>query len=140
MPNWLIVLLIAYMQCGLLLAWYLFRRRVLALRHDFGVMQEAGAAALRELAAEVADLKRQLRGLAGNRARRPPAAESQILQQAKRRGALEMARRGMAAYHISEALNMRRAEVETLLRLERLQRRASDQPGHAAASWLETLS
>lgn len=140
MSNWLVVVLIAYVQCGLFLVWYLFCRRVLALRQDFGAMQEAGETVLRQLAGEVADLRRQVRGLTGPKTRRPPATESQILQQAKKRGALEMARRGMDADHIADTLNMRRAEVETLMRLDRLQRHACPQTGYAGANWLETAS
>ncbi|MEX2302365.1 MAG: hypothetical protein WD733_15595 [Bryobacterales bacterium] len=140
MSVFVVVLLIAYVQCGLLLAWYLFYRRVLALRHDFGAQLAAREASLRDLVSEISGLRRQVRELAASNARRPLSKEAQILQQAKRRGLLEMARRGMNAKHIAETLNMRRAEVELLLRLEQLQRDAHSQAACTPPNWLETAS
>lgn len=140
MSDFMAVVLIAYVQGGLLLAWYLFHRRVLALRAHFGALQQASETMLQELASEVAGLRRQVRGLSGSKARRTLHTESHVLLQAKRRGALEMARRGMEAHHIATALNMRRAEVETLLRLERLRRDAYPQTSYATPNWLETAS
>lgn len=140
MSEFAVVLLIAYVQGGLLLAWYLFYRRVLALRHDFGAQQAAREVSLRDLEIEVSALRRQVRELAASNARRPLSKEAQILQQAKRRGVWEMARRGMNAKHIAETLNMRRAEVELLLRLEQLQRDAHSHAAYPPPSWLETAS
>jgi hypothetical protein len=139
MSDFIAVLLIGYVQGGLLLAWYLFYRRVLALRQDFGAGQAANESLLRKLENEVCELRRQVRDLAGVK-RRPIHTEIQILQQAKRRGALEMARRGMDALHIAETLKMQRAEVEMLVRLERLQRDAHPQVAFAAPNWIETAS
>ncbi len=141
MSNWMAVVLIGYVQCGLLLAWYLFHRRVVAVRDEFGRGQAGRDASFGGLEAEVAELRRQIRDLGGYRQRAPLHAESPALKQAKRRGALEMARRGMDIAHIADTLNMRRAEVEMLVRLERLQR--SVQPTarqDADRHWLETAS
>jgi hypothetical protein len=140
MSDFLAVLLIAYVQCGLLLAWYLFYRRVVALRADFGAGLAARETLLRELAGEVASLRQQMRDLVESRPRRSFQRESQVLLQAKRRGALEMARRGMSAHHIAETLNLRRTEVEMLLRLEQLQRQAQPQPVQREPNWLEAAS
>jgi site-specific recombinase XerC len=140
MSVFAVVLLIAYVQCGLLLAWYLFCRRVLALRQDFGAQLAAREASLRDLVSEVSALRRQVRELAASNARRPLSREAQILQQAKHRGVWEMARRGMNAKYIAETLNMRRAEVELLLRLEQLQRDAHSQAACTTPKWLETAS
>jgi hypothetical protein len=139
MSDFIAVLLIAYVQFGLLLAWYLFYRRVLAAREDFAAEQAGREILLRDLGNEVASLRQQLRDLNGNRPRRSFHGESQVLQQAKRRGVLEMARREMDAHHIAETLNLRRAEVETLVRLDRLQRAAEPQT-FEAQNWLETAS
>jgi hypothetical protein len=87
----------------------------------------AREAALGELETQLGELHRQVRELRGRKLRGLLPAESPRLKQAKRRGALQMARRGMDATHIAEALNMRRAEVEMLVRLERLQRDAQAQ-------------
>jgi hypothetical protein len=81
-----------------------------------------------------------MRDLTGHRPRGPLHGESQALKQAKRRGALEMARRGMDVLHIAETLNMRRAEVELLVRLERLQRDARPAGQDPDRHWLETAS
>jgi hypothetical protein len=127
MSDLMAVLLIAYVQCGLLLAWYLFHRRVAAARGEFAAERVAREAALGELETQLGELHRQVRELRGRKLRGLLPAESPRLKQAKRRGALQMARRGMDATHIAEALNMRRAEVEMLVRLERLQRDAQAQ-------------
>jgi hypothetical protein len=140
MSDLMAVVLIGYVQCGLLLAWFLFHRRVVAVRDEFEAGQAERDTTLQELGTDVAQLRRQMRDLAGPRPRRPLHGESQALKQAKRRGALEMARRGMDIQHIAEALNMRRTEVEMLVRLERLQREARPAGQDADRHWLETAS
>jgi len=136
MSDFLAVVLIGYVQSGLLLAWYLFHRRVAAVRDEFGRGQAERDTSLRELETEVG----RMRDLTGHRPRGPLHGESPALKQAKRRGALEMARRGMDIFHIAETLNMRRAEVEMLVRLERLQRNARPPEQDADRHWLETAS
>ena len=140
MSDLMAVILIGYVQCGLLLAWYLFHRRVAAAREEFGSGQAEHKLSLRELETEVAEIRRQMRDLTGHRQRGPLHRESPALKQAKRRGALEMARRGMDIYHIAQTLNIRRAEVEMLVRLERLQRDAQPPGQSADRHWLETAS
>jgi hypothetical protein len=140
MSDLMAIVLIGYVQCGLLLAWYLFHRRVVAVRDVFGRGQAERDASFGGLQAEVVELRRQMRDHGGQRPRGPLHGESPALKQAKRRGVLEMARRGMDAFHIAEALNMRRAEVEMLVRLEQLQRNVQA-PGHDTdRHWLETAS
>jgi hypothetical protein len=140
MSNWMAVVLIGYVQCGLLLAWYLFQRRVATVRDEFDRGKAEREASLSGFEAELADLRRQLRELGGHRARGALHGESPALKQAKRRGALEMARRGMDILHIAETLNMRRAEVEMLVRLERLQRNVQTPAQDGDRHWLETAS
>jgi hypothetical protein len=140
MSELMAVLLIGYVQCGLLLAWYLFSRRVAAIGDDFGRGQAERDASVRELETAMAELRRQVRDGAGQRAPGPLHGESPVLKQAKRRGALEMARRGMDTLHIAATLNMRRAEVEMLVRLERLQRDVRPPSPDADRHWLETAS
>jgi hypothetical protein len=134
------VILVGYVQCGLLLAWYLFHRRVNAVRDEFGTGQAERDASFRGFETELAKLRRLVADLAGHRARAPLPGESQALKQAKRRGVLEMARRGMDIPHIAETLNMRRTEVEMLVRLERLQRGVQPPGPDADRHWLETAS
>jgi hypothetical protein len=140
MSDFLAVVLIAYVQCGLLLAWYVFHRRVAAIRNDFAGGQANQDRSLRELEAAVAELRRHMRGPSGPRLHATLQGESPLLKQAKRRGALEMARRGMDSAQIAETLNMRRAEVDLLVRLDRLQRGAAPQQPDADRQWLETAS
>jgi hypothetical protein len=140
MSDFMAAILIAYVQCGLLLAWYLFHRRVLAVRSDFGSGQAKQDHSLRELEAAVAELRRHMRDQSGHRAHGSAHGESPLLKQAKRRGALEMARRGMDSGHIAETLNMRRAEVEMLVRIDRLQNSAAPASQDADRHWLETAS
>jgi hypothetical protein len=139
MSDLMAVVLIAYVQCGLLVAWYLCDRRVALVRGELAAQQAAHQAALRDIEAQLAELQRQLRELYGRQPRALLPAGSHGFKQAKRRGALEMARRGMDAPHIAHVLNMRRAEVEMLVRLERLQRDTAAQ-AHNALGWLETAS
>jgi hypothetical protein len=134
------VVLIGYVQCGLLLAWYLFHRRVNAVRDEFGSRQAERDTSFRGFETELAELRRLVGELAGHRARAPLQGESQALKQAKRRGALEMARRGMDILHIAKTLNIRWTEVEMLVRLERLQRDAQPPGTDADRHWLETAS
>jgi hypothetical protein len=140
MSDFMAVVLIGYVQCGLLLAWYLFHRRVNAVRGEFGSGQAERDASLHKFETELTELRRLVGELAGRRARAPLPGESQALKQAKRRGALEMARRGMDISHIAETLNMRRTEVEMLVRLERLQREVRAPRQDADRHWLETAS
>jgi hypothetical protein len=140
MSDFMAVVLIAYVQCGLLLAWYLFHRRVCAVRDEWETERAEQDTSLRELAAAVGELRRQMRDLGGQRGRGSLHGESPALKQAKRRGALEMARRGMDNYHIAETLNLRFAEVEMLVRLERLQRDAQTAGERDDRHWLETAS
>jgi hypothetical protein len=140
MSGFIVVLLIGYVQCGVLLAWYLCHRRVVAIRDDFEHGQDERDAARRELEAEVAVMRRQMREMAGHRRRGTIAGESPMLKQAKRRGALEMARRGMDIAHIARTLNMRCTEVEMLVRLDRLQRDVRPAEQNADRHWLETAS
>jgi hypothetical protein len=140
MSDFMAVILIGYIQCGLLLVWYLFHRRVVGIRSDFGSGQAKQDHSLRELENVVAEIRRQMRELAGQRTRGTLQGDSPLLKQAKRRGALEMARRGMDISHIAETLNIRRAEVEMLVRIERLQRNAEPAPADADRHWLETAS
>jgi hypothetical protein len=140
MSNWMAVLLIGYVQCGLLLAWYLFHRRVLAVREEFERGQAERDGSFSGFESELAELRRQIHNLGGLRKRGPLHSESPALKQAKRSGALEMARRGMDVPHIAETLNMRRSEVELLVRLERLQRNAQPPGPDSERHWLETAS
>ena len=140
MSDFMAVVLIGYVQGGLLLAWYLFHRRVAAVRDEIGRGDAQRDSSLHDLETEVAEMRRLLRELSGLRPRAPLHGESPVLKQAKRRGALEMARRGMDAVHIAKTLNMRRTEVEMLVRLERLQRDARPAGQDADRHWLETAS
>lgn len=140
MSDLITALLIGYVQCGVLLAWYLSHRRVVTVRDAFEHGQDERDASLHELEAEVAVLRRQMREMAGQRRRGMRDGESPMLKQAKRRGALEMARRGMEVAHIAQTLNMRRTEVEMLVRLDRLQREAHPAEQGADRHWLETAS
>jgi hypothetical protein len=140
MSDMMAVLLIGYVQCGLLLAWYLFHRRVNAVRGEFESGQAERDESFRGFETELAELRRLVGALAGHRVRAPLQGESQALKQAKRRGALEMARRGMDILHIAETLNLRRTEVEMLVRLERLQRGVQPPGQDANRHWLETAS
>jgi hypothetical protein len=130
------VVLIGYVQGGLLLAWYLYHRRATAIRAGLVAEQQAREAAVRELQSAVAGLRDQVGELKNRRSHGPLPRDSRVLKQAQRRGALEMARRGMDARHIADVLSMRCAEVEMLLRMEQL--RGGGQA--SAPDWIESAS
>lgn len=139
MQDIIVVLLVAYIQIGLILGWYLFYKRVLTVRDELAAGQHAQEDSFAKLSAEVEELRRVVQEARPPRERRAEDRDSHILKQAKRRGALEMARRGMDIDHIAATLSMRRAEVDLLVRMERMQRNTR-LPVSAPPVWLDTAS
>jgi hypothetical protein len=140
MSNFMVVLLVIYVQCGLVVAWYLFHRRVLAVRDQVEADRSAREASLLEVATKLLELRRLGEEIKNGRGQGLAQRETLAFKQARRRGALEMSRRGLDSYEIAQTLNMRRAEIETLVRFEHLRRHSQAQNEEGPPHWLEPAS